>query len=323
MHTLKLCAIFLLSSITIVSHADRYVQPPDGENLIGKIQLTQTKHEDTLLDIARQFDLGQNEILIANPGVDRWIPGEKTRVLLPTRFILPNAPRQGIVVNIPEMRLYYFTKDKQKQSVVITHPISVGRMDWNTPLGLTRIIAKQKDPSWRPPDSIKEEHALDGDILPDVVPAGPDNPLGQYAIRLAVPGYLIHSTNKPFGIGMRVTHGCVRMYPTDIEKLFEQVEINTSVRIVNQQIKFGRSMDKLYIEVSPGLEENNMNYTEALAFALDIIDKESQSISLRVDGNALRTALEERNGIPVAIAHRSADDSTHKQTHLSQFPKLL
>ena len=258
----------------------------------------------------------QNEILIANPGVDRWIPGEKTRVLLPTRFILPNAPRQGIVVNIPEMRLYYFRLDEQKKSIVSTYPISVGRMDWNTPLGLTRIIAKQKDPSWRPPESIKAEHAKDGDMLPDVVPPGPDNPLGQYAIRLAVPGYLIHSTNKPFGIGMRVTHGCVRMYPKDIEKLFEKIEIDTPVRIVNQQIKFGRSMDRLYIEVSPGLEENNMSYTEALAFALDMIDKESQSFSLRVNGNALRTALEERNGIPSAIAHRSLVDLTREQTRL-------
>ena len=316
MNLLKLGAFFLLWFHTTVSLADTYIMPPEGEDLIGKIQLTQTKHEDTLLDIARQFDLGQNEILIANPGVDRWIPGEKTRVLLPTRFILPNAPRQGIVINIPEMRLYHFSVDEQKNSIVTTHPISVGRMDWNTPLGLTRIIAKQKDPSWRPPKSIKEEHAIDGDILPDVIPPGPDNPLGQYAIRLAVPGYLIHSTNKPFGIGMRVTHGCVRMYPKDIEKLFGKVEIDTSVRIVNQQIKFGRSMDTLYIEVSPGLQENNMSYTEALAFALDMIDKESQSIPLRVNGYALRTALEERNGIPSAIAHRPAIDTTAKQTRL-------
>ncbi len=303
MHFLKLGVFYLLWLHTVILLADTYIAPPEGEDLIGRIQQTQTKHEDTLLDVARQFDLGQNEILLANPGVDRWIPGEKTRVLLPTRFILPNAPRQGVVVNIPEMRLYYFSVDKQKKSIVTTHPISVGRMYWNTPLGLTRIIAKQKDPSWRPPESIKEEHAMDGDILPDVVPPGPDNPLGQYAIRLAVPGYLIHSTNKPFGIGMRVTHGCVRMYPKDIAKLFGQVEIDTPVRIVNQQIKFGRSMDTLYIEVSPGLEENNMSYTEALAFALDMIDKERQSLSLRVNGNALRTALEERNGIPSAIAH--------------------
>lgn len=313
---------FLAFGLTSVCFADTYVLPPAGQDIIGEIKQTQSTQKDTLLDIARNFGLGQNEILIANPGVDRWMPGDKTRIVIPSRFILPDAPRKGIVLNIPEMRLYYYTTiDQPKRSAVITHPISIGRMDWETPLGLTRIIAKQKDPSWRPPKSIKEEHAADGDILPDVVPPGPDNPLGRYAMRLSVPGYLIHSTNKPFGIGMQVTHGCVRMYPNDIEALFQMVSVNTPVHIVNQPIKIGWLMNTLYIEVSPALEDIPMSYDESLTLALDLIDKIRPSTSPRINGQSLRTALEERTGIPTAITYRSNDEATETHTRRYKEPQ--
>lgn len=298
--------LFLVFALNTACIAEVYILPPSGQDIIGAIQHTQSKHEDTLLDIARQFGIGQNEILMANPGIDRWIPGEKTRIVLPTRYILPDAPKKGIVLNVPEMRLYYYTRDEQqKRSIVITYPISIGRMDWNTPLGLTRVIAKVKDPSWRPPESIKKEHAEDGDELPDVIPPGPDNPLGRYAMRLAVPGYLIHSTNKPFGIGMRVTHGCVRMYPKDIEAMFDKVPIGTPTHIINQPIKLGWLMDTLYLEISPDLEENTISYEESLTLALDLIEKNSPSIFPQIDGYALRTAIEERSGIPVPIGYRT------------------
>lgn len=284
--------------------ADTYILPPTGEDLVGQLQIVQARKEDTFLEIARRFNLGQNEIRIANPGLNPWLLKDGTNVLLPKLFILPDAPRQGIILNIPEMRLYYFPKETQK---VITHPVSIGRMDWATPLGTTRIIAKTKDPVWIPPESIKKEHAADGDPLPDVVPPGPDNPLGKYALRLGIPGYLIHGTDeaKEFGIGMQVTHGCVRMYPEDIERLFPEIPLGTSVTFVNQPIKLGWLGDELYIEVHPPLEEKEHSYEEMLEQALLLIERKIQAAPIHILGSALRKALEEQNGIPTKIADRS------------------
>lgn len=310
---LLLLRVVLAFSLSTAAFAKTFILPPEDQDIIGNIQSTRSKHEDTLLDLAHRYDIGQNEIVVANPGVDRWIPGDNTRIVLPTRFILPDAPRKGIVLNVPEMRLFFYTKDdRTKKPIVITHPVSIGRMDWNTPLGITRIIAKTKDPVWRPPQSIKDEHAEEGDPLPDIVPPGPDNPLGRYALRLAVPGYLIHSTNKPLGIGMRVTHGCVRMYPDDIEKLFQRVAINTPVHIVNQAIKLGWLMDTLYIEVNPALQEDQQSYDELLTTALNLIEFASPSFFPKLNGAALRKALREPTGIPIAIANRLGDEVTYR-----------
>ena len=269
---------------------------------IEEAHYTLAKHEDTLLDIARNFDLGQNEILLANPQVDRWMPGENTKIRIPNSRILPDTPHQGLVLNLPEFRLYFYPKQVEGESrKVITYPISIGRLDWDTPLGKTRIIAKKENPTWTPPQSIKDEHAEKGEILPDVVPAGVDNPLGLYALRLGVPGYLIHSTNKPYGVGMRVSHGCIRMYPEDIEKLFAQVKKGTPVYIVNQAIKVGWSKNKLYIEVYPELEGNEKSYSERLAIALDLIEGVNKQQLPVLNGEKLRNALQQSNGIPVAI----------------------
>ena len=220
------------------AQATVYPLPPPGTDVIGEVKVVYAKREETFLDIARQNGLGYDEIVHANPGVDRWSPGHGTPIVLPLRHILPDTPREGIVLNIPEMRLYYYPPASAGgERVVHTYPVSIGRMDWKTPLGTTKIIGKEVDPPWRPPASIKAEHAKDGDILPDVVPGGPDNPLGRHAMRLGVPGYLIHGTDKPYGIGMQVTHGCVRMYPEDIEHLFGMVAMGTTVRLIDQPVK--------------------------------------------------------------------------------------
>jgi L,D-transpeptidase ErfK/SrfK len=279
------------------------------DSLVGdlphKIKYAIARYEDTLLDIARQYDLGQNQILLANPDVDRWLPGEGTKVRIPNSYILPDAPRDGLILNLPEFRLYYFPKStKGEPGIVITHPISIGRQDWETPLGKTWIQSKKRNPVWIPPASIKKEHAEKGDPLPDVVPAGPDNPLGLYAMRLAIPGYLIHSTNKPFGVGMRVSHGCVRMYPEDIENLFPMIKVGTPVYIVNQPIKVGWLDDTLYIEVHPPLEDDLENYQTKLDHALDLIEKANGGVLPVIRGAALKKALQEANGIPVAIFER-------------------
>lgn len=228
----------------------------ENTRLVGHNLIVFSHKEDTLLDIARRFDIGYNEIVMANPDLDPWLPGGGKRVLVPNRFILPDAPHKGIVINLAEMRLYYYPpKNKGQQQQVITHPIGVGREGWTTPLGKTRIIQKKKDPTWTPPASILAEHIEKGDPLPKVVPAGPDNPLGAYAMRLGMPGYLLHGTNRPFGVGMRVSHGCIRLFPEDIEHLFGIVSVNTPVEILYQPYKAALDNTFLYLEAHETQED--------------------------------------------------------------------
>ncbi|WP_414040053.1 L,D-transpeptidase family protein [Acidithiobacillus sp. M4-SHS-6] len=242
---------FLLMGVSFpLAQASTYLLPPPGDNLVGAIQSVTARHEDTLSDIARQYDLGYDQITAANPEVDPWLPGEGTRIVLPTEYVLPDVPRQGMVINLAAMRLFYYPPVQAGQAPeVITYPIGVGREGWGTPLGKTRITAKLVDPSWTPPESIRKEHAENGDPLPAVVPAGPDNPLGQFALRLALPGYLIHGTNKPWGVGMHVSHGCIRLYPEDIAALFAQVPVGTPVLIVNQPWLLGLDNGHDYLQI--------------------------------------------------------------------------
>lgn len=240
----------LLALVTVTAaRAEVYPLPPEGDDVIGSVTIIESVAEDTFVDIARRHGLGYNELRLANPDVDPWLPGAGTRIVLPTRFVLPDAPRRGVVLNLPEYRLYYYPPvSNGAPRTVHTYPISIGRMDWATPLGATRVTAKAERPSWYPPASIREEHAADGDYLPAVVPPGPDNPLGNHALRLGIPGYLIHGTNRPAGVGMRVTHGCIRMFPEDIAVLFPMLPVGTPVNIVNQPIKFGWEQEQLFVE---------------------------------------------------------------------------
>lgn len=241
--------------LTSPSFAEVYELPPDGYDVVGAVSTITSRYEDTLVDIARRHGVGYQDIVRANPDVDIWLPGEGTEIVLPTRFVLPPGPRHGIVLNLAEYRLYYFPLTAPGEAAtVMTYPISIGRMDWETPLGVTTVIAKARNPVWYPPQSVREEHAADGRALARVVPPGPDNPLGRFAMRLALPGYLIHGTNRPVGVGMRVTHGCIRMFPEDIEYLIHRVPIDTPVRIVNEPVKIGWFGDELVMEVHPLLE---------------------------------------------------------------------
>ncbi|MDG4555643.1 MAG: L,D-transpeptidase family protein [Candidatus Competibacter sp.] len=279
-----------------------YPLPPPDIDVIGQVKVVYATKEDTLIDIARRYSLGYDEIVHANPGVDRWAPGVGTPIVLPTRYVLPDTPRDGVVLNIAEMRMYYYPKaGADGQQVVYTYPVSIGRMDWKTPLGATRVVGKEVDPAWRPPASIKAEHAAEGDFLPDVIPGGPDNPLGRYAMRLGVPGYLIHSTNKPYGIGMRVTHGCVRMYPEDIERLFAMVPVGTTVRLVDQPVKVGRFNGELFVESHEPLEEDNLPIKVTLEQARQAVIAKTGPDMPGVDPAALEVAVEQVSGIPVAI----------------------
>jgi len=243
-----LISLFLGLTLSPIN-ATTFTLSGDETRVVGHNLIVFSHKEDTLLDIGRRFDIGYNEIVTANPDLDPWLPGEGQRVLVPNRYILPDAPHKGIVINLAEMRLYYYPpKKKGKLQQVITHPIGVGREGWTTPLGKTRIIQKKKDPTWTPPASILAEHLAKGDPLPKVVPAGPENPLGAFAMRLGMPGYLLHGTNRPFGVGMRVSHGCIRLFPEDIEHLFGIVAVNTPVEILYQPYKAALDGDALYLE---------------------------------------------------------------------------
>jgi L,D-transpeptidase ErfK/SrfK len=247
--------LLFVMALPIAAQAEQFELPPDDNDVVGALTVVAARADETLLDLARRHGLGYEDIVRANPKVDTWLPGESTEVLLPTQYVLPPGPRKGVILNLAEYRMYYFPEPKDGEpAIVMTYPMSIGRMDWETPLGLTRIISKVRSPTWYPPESVRAEHAADGDPLPRIVPPGPKNPLGAFAMRLGLPGYLIHSTNRPAGVGMRVTHGCIRMFPEDIRFLFDQVSVNTPVRIINEPVKVGWHGDELVMEVHRALD---------------------------------------------------------------------
>ena len=295
-----LLALAALLPGVVWATAETFVLAPDTQ-LVGETTTVAASHDETLTDIARIHGLGYEEIVWANPKVDIWLPGDGTQVTLPTRFILPGTTRDGIVVNIAEYRLYHYYK-RDGQMMVSTFPISIGRMDWATPIGRWAVTAKQKDPAWYPPESIRQEHLEDGrGFLAKVVPAGPDNPLGQYALRLSVNGYLIHGTNKPVGVGMQVTHGCIRMYPEDIERLFPEIPVNTPVTIMNQPYKFGWSGNDLYLEVHPPLEDDHATRDREMTALTEQYVLVTRERPARIDWQAVEEAYRRRDGIPLRV----------------------
>jgi L,D-transpeptidase ErfK/SrfK len=234
-----------------------------GSDMVGYVQKTIIGKDDTLPDIARRFDVGYEEMLTANPGVDPWLPGVGREVIVPTQFILPAAPHEGVVVNVAAMRIFYYPPHKKGEpQVVFTHPIGIGKVGWRTPEGTTKIVSRQKDPVWMVPKSVRDEHAEDGEKLPAQVPAGPDNPLGQYEFRLGWPSYLIHGTNKPYGVGMRSSHGCMRLYPEDIAVFFDLIPIGTKVTVVNQPYLFGWRDGTLYLQAYTVMEDDSRDWSK-------------------------------------------------------------
>ncbi len=284
--------------------AATYVLPSGSDTLIGAVQHVVAQHEDTLLDIGRRHGVGYEEIVAANPGVDPWLPGEGTHVLIPSQYILPDAPREGVVVSLAEHRLYYFPPAKAGEPLVVkTYPISIGKMDWKTPLGLTRIINKRERPTWYPPESVRREHELVGRPLPRAVPPGPDNPLGEYAMRLDIPGgaYLIHGTNRPAGVGMQVTHGCIRMFPEDVEEFFKLVPVNTRVRMIDEPYKMGWHGEELYIEVHSPLEGQNDDRSHSLTNITRLLVSATQDRTVAIDWARAEKAFILANGVPEPV----------------------
>jgi L,D-transpeptidase ErfK/SrfK len=303
----KILYLTLIISLIQESHyaiADQYIMPPDDIDIVGAIKTERIKNTETVIALTRRLGFGQEEVLAANSSLDRWAPTLGEQVILPSRYILPDAPHTGIIVNLPEMRLYYYLNIlSEKSTIVETFPVSIGRTHWSTPLGHAQVVKKKENPDWYPPASIKLEAEMRGQTLPDKVPAGPSNPLGQHAIYLNLPGYLLHGTNAPNGIGMQVTHGCIRLYPADIKKLYSTVEIGTPVELINQPVKVGWYADELYIEVHPAVVEPKLSNEELLELAVALIKKETKNIDYKWRTSQVRSIVIGQTGIPMPI-HR-------------------
>ena len=316
--TVAACALFLTVGIAQLAQATVYTIPKPGtDSIVGEDQTVVTVYEDTLYDLARKYSLGSEEIIRVNPGVDPWLPGAGKTLVIPNTHILPPGPREGIVVNLPEHRLYYYPKPNRDGSrQVITYPVSIGKMDWRTPLGLTHVIQKIKNPSWYPPESVRKEHAANGDPLPNVVPPGPDNPLGLFAMRLAAGNgtYLIHGTNNPIAVGLAVTHGCVRMYPDDVEALFPLIPVGTPVRLINEPIKIAWVDGKLVLEAHPPVDAEGQSFEPQLDQFSDLLQKAVGDATVAIHWDYAREVLQKADGVLATVGLEAdlpdAPDST-------------
>jgi len=281
--------------------------PAKAVSVIGAPRLYYPHKGDTFLDIARFYGLGYNELEMANPGVDPWVPPEGKAIILPTEFVLPQAPYEGIVVNIPEMRLYYFHKGKGAQ-LVSTWPVGLGRDEWRTPQAKFHVRGKTINPAWNIPESIRKERIAEKGFSETTIPGGsPDNPLGKYRISLTLPMYGIHGTNIPWGVGMQVSHGCVRLYPEDIEELFPMVPVGTPGQFVYQPVLIGARRGRIYAQVVPDI----YRLTPGLFREAERIIQ-SLGWTNRVDPARLERAVEEQTGIPVDITRGGgAEDELH------------
>ncbi|MGB6306155.1 MAG: L,D-transpeptidase family protein [Steroidobacteraceae bacterium] len=293
-----------------LAQATTYTLSSPTDSVVGQDKSVVTVYEDTLYDLARKFSLGSEELIRVNPGVDPWLPGAGKTLVVPDRHILPPGPREGIVVNLPEHRLYYYPKPKRGGPVqVITYPVSIGKMDWRTPLGVTHVIQKQKNPIWYPPESVRKEHAEAGDPLPAIVPSGPDNPLGLFAMRLAAGNgtYLIHGTNNPIAVGLAVTHGCIRMYPDDVEALFPLIAVGTQVRLINEPIKVAWVDGELLLEAHPPVDAQGQSFEPNIDQFAEMLRTAVGDTTVAINWDYAREVLQKANGVIATVA-LEADD---------------
>ena len=281
-----------------------------GEDVIGTVQIVKVLKGQVLTDIGRRFNVGYEEMKRANPGVSVWIPSVGTPVVLPTQFILPDAPHRGIVVNLAAMRLFYFPSHQRGQpQIVITHPVGIGRRGFVTPQGVTHVVWHEKHPIWTVPRSILAEHAREGAPLPEVVGPGPENPLGNYALHLGWPGYLIHGTNKPVSVGWRVSHGCIHLFPEDIKQIFYLVPNGTEVRVVNQPYLFGWKNGRLYMVAYGPLRGDKRPWKKDWRRLLPTLLTRADRLQLRkhqqkIDWSRVAQLVASPRGVPVPVSGR-------------------
>jgi L,D-transpeptidase ErfK/SrfK len=286
---------------------ERFALAP-GQDIVGRLQIVKVRKDETLSDIGRRFNVGFAEMTRANPKVDPWLPKAGTLVVVPTQYILPGAPHKGIVVNLAQMRFFYYPPHKRgKPQIVITHPVGIGRQGWKTPQGVTRVVWHEKNPVWHVPPSIIAEHRQEGDILPKVMGPGPDNPLGDYALHLGWPGYLIHGTNKPVSVGLRVSHGCVHLFPEDIAQIFKMVPNGTEVRVVNQPYVFGWKDGRLYMQSAGPLEDDKRPWKkQARRLLASTLTREQRKELKRdhekIDWGRVAQLVGDPAGVPVPVS---------------------
>lgn len=289
--------ILMLISVAVGAasgaNAASYRLPENGDNVVGAMTTVKLAYEDTLASVAEQYGVGYREIVDANPGIDPWLPGEGTVVVLPTQYVLPSTPREGIVINVAEYRLYFYPEGGNR---VITFPVGVGRSEYQTPIIRTQTVARIHNPSWTPTPSARREHAEMGDVLPPVVPPGPENPLGELAIQLKEPGYFIHGTNKPFGVGQKVSHGCIRLHNEHVLTLAELAPNGTPVYIVNEPIKVGVRYDEVFLEIHRDLYEDADK--ESLRHVVEV---KSGNRAASLDWQRVAQVLDDLRGIPIRI----------------------
>jgi L,D-transpeptidase ErfK/SrfK len=304
-HMLKLLFVgALLQGMAGSAWATVYELAGADAVLFGREERVTTTYEDTLYEIARRFSLGSEEVVRVNPGMDPWLPGAGRSIVIPGQRVLPSGPREGIVVNLPEHRLYFYPKAVPgKPQVVYTYPISIGKMDWRTPLGKTKVVNKRERPSWVPPESVRQEHIANGEPpLPAVVGPGPDNPLGNYAMRLGLAGsYLIHGTNNPIAVGMAVTHGCIRMYPEDIEELFPMVAVGTPVYLVNEPVKVAWVDGQLLLEAHPPVDAQGQTREPELAVFEGLLEQALGQSVVAIHWDRARAELAQARGMPAVV----------------------
>ncbi|AJY51681.1 MULTISPECIES: L,D-transpeptidase family protein [Halomonadaceae] len=297
---------WLLASSAVADSSElpkgHFLLPEEG-NMVGQVYTVTATEEDTLLDIARAHNVGYEEIRMANPDTSLWVPGEGTAVTIPGQYILPDEARSGIVINVAELRLYYYPEVAEGETPrVETYPIGIGRDAYNTPLGITETTMRLENPAWYPPESIRREAAERGDPAPAVVPPGADNPLGEYAILLDIPGYLIHGTNQPDGIGMRASRGCIRMHPEDIESVFWRVPVGTQVNIIDSPIKVGWGEGKeSYIQAFTATDEQAFGM-ETLLNVVGLIEQHDGGNTASINYEQVSEILERANGQIVPIS---------------------
>jgi L,D-transpeptidase ErfK/SrfK len=269
--------------------------------VVGSLETYVVEEGDTLLDVGRHFDVGYNEMTASNPGVDPWMPSPDEVLVIPTEFVLPESRRQGVVVNIPEMRLYHY-----QGSVVVTYPVGLGRDDWRTPEGTFKIRGKTESPTWVIPESIRAEHIRERNDPRTFIAGGdPENPLGPYRLELTLPLYALHGSNMPWGVGMQVSHGCIRLYNEDIAVLFREVQVGSPGEFLYQPIKAGMRAGLVFVEVHPdiygirGNPEDEANQILSRNGWVDLIDSER-----------LRRALKEQSGLPTLISRDGRAEAT-------------
>ena len=314
-NTHKLIVVIFWVFMTSIFNAQATVLqlPTNGDTIVGRFQHATLSASDTFVDIARLYNIGYNELVAANPNVDPWLPSEGAQVVIPSQYVLPNVPWVGIVVNIAEMRMYYFPEANDGETpLVYTFPIGIGRDNWETPLGNFKVVEKMDNPIWTAPQSVLDEAKREGREIAAVVPPGPDNPLGDHALMLDAPGYLIHGTNKPLTIGRRVSHGCMRMYPEDVEQLIRRVPRGVPVKIIDEPTKVGRKDNVLYVEIHPPLKKVKNGEMELRTNTVALIEEFAGNDLTHETWKRVFNVASQLSGVPVPVADLAKNRSdTH------------